>query len=45
MGSGSNDTSANIPVANQTFGKMSVINFFDDAARTILGNHAIDLQI
>jgi len=38
----SNDTSANILVIDQTFGKVSVVNFFDDAARTIVGNHAID---
>jgi hypothetical protein len=42
MGSGSNDNSANILVVDQTFGKVRVINFFADAARTILGNHAID---
>jgi hypothetical protein len=38
----SNDSSANILVIDQTFGKVSVVNFFDDAARTIVGNHAID---
>ncbi len=50
MGSGSNDLvvldsndiSANILVIDQTFGKVSVVNFFDDAARTVVGNHAID---
>jgi methionine-rich copper-binding protein CopC len=38
----SNDNSANILVIDQTFGKVSVVNFFDDAARTTVGNHAID---
>jgi methionine-rich copper-binding protein CopC len=38
----SNDNSANILVIDQTFGKVSVVNFFDDAARTVVGNHAID---
>jgi len=38
----SNDDSANILVIDQTFGKVSVVNFFDDAARTVVGNHAID---
>jgi hypothetical protein len=38
----SNDNSANILVIDQTFGKVSVVNFFDDAGRTVVGNHAID---
>lgn len=38
----SNDNSANILEIDQTFGKVSVVNFFDDAARTIVGNHAVD---
>jgi len=38
----SNDNSANILVIDQTFGKVSVVNFFDDANRLTVGNHAID---
>jgi hypothetical protein len=38
----SNDNSANILVIDQTFGKVSVVNFFDDADLDVVGNHAID---
>lgn len=38
----SNDDSANILVIDQTFGKVSVVNFFDDAELNIVGNHAVD---
>ncbi|MDY0185613.1 MAG: hypothetical protein RBR43_07040 [Desulfuromonadaceae bacterium] len=50
MGDGANDllvlnsnvNSANIIEINQAFGKVSVVNYFDDAARTVVGNHLID---
>jgi len=38
----SNDDSANILAITGVFGKVSVVNFFDDQARTIVGEHLID---
>ena len=38
----SNDVSANTLVFDDTFNYLTVVNFFDDAARTVTGNHILD---
>jgi hypothetical protein len=38
----SNDTSANTLVFDSEFNDLTVVNFFDDAARTVTGNHILD---
>ena len=38
----SNDVSANTLVFDSEFNKLTVVNFFDDAALTVTGNHILD---